>query len=163
MYLLPSRVLADHLQALHVQVLVLRIARKVILQCAEHNDGHQAAEEDDHHEAVEDTKPVNLVLEEVVLEVAVEALLEGLGGLFPVHGISEGELLASLDGHGVLRREVHFDNSVATVRYAQTAVREDVLLHAAVRVIAKHFTHHAPHGQIVQHQLVPILNESTER
>ena len=36
------------------------------------------AKKDDHHEAVEDTEPVDLMLEEVVLKISVETLIERL-------------------------------------------------------------------------------------
>ena len=85
MHLLPARVLSDHLYAFHVQVLVLCIPREVVPQSSQENQGHKAAQEDDHHEAVKNAEHMYFVLEEVVFQIAVEALFKELRRWLPMH------------------------------------------------------------------------------
>jgi hypothetical protein len=116
---------------------------------------------------------VDLVLEEVVLEVAIEAFRERFGGVFPVDRVGEGELDIGLKRDRVLRGEVHFDDLVVVEGQAQGAMSEDMLPgegdgerqrgRGSIRreeeveervysgqlaglFIAKNFSNHAPHG-----------------
>ena len=127
MDLLPAGVLSYDAGPLHVQLLILGVAGQVIPQCAQKNKCHKSAQENDHHKRVEDAEPVDLVFEEVVLEVTVEASGEGLGGRLPVHGVGVAQSGAHLQWHGVLGGEVHLDNLVVVVAQTETAVGEDVL------------------------------------
>ena len=77
-----------HGALLHV-VRVPRVLGVVLAKRSHQDHGHEAGEEDDHHERVEDGEPVNLVLEEVVVEVPLEPLAElGLRRL-PVDAVRE--------------------------------------------------------------------------
>ncbi|KAJ8525752.1 hypothetical protein ON010_g15363 [Phytophthora cinnamomi] len=113
---LEQRGLAVHHELLGV---VLGEARVVVLECAQQNERHEAAEEDHHHERVEDGEPVDLVLEELVLEVPVEAVLERDVRLGPDHLVRELELLVGRDG----RRPRSSGTSSARPRRRRTAAR----------------------------------------
>jgi hypothetical protein len=100
---------------------------EVIAQGPHEDERHQATQEDDHHEAIEDAKPVNLVLEEVVLEISIESPFEGLIALHPVHRVRELQLSPHLNRNRILRCEINFKDPVALVSDTQATVSEDVL------------------------------------
>ena len=52
------------------------VAQVVQLERAQHDERHEARQEHHDHEGVEDAEPVDLRLEEVVLQVPVEPALE---------------------------------------------------------------------------------------
>ena len=56
------------------------VPRVVFPQSPQQDQRHEAHEEQHHHEAVKNAEPVDLVLEEGVVEVAVEAGVEGGAG-----------------------------------------------------------------------------------
>lgn len=71
--LLPPRILNEvALHGLGVLFGVLGIFLVVLLKGPDEDEGDQATEEDYHHKGVENAKPVNLVLEELVIEVPLK-------------------------------------------------------------------------------------------
>lgn len=83
---LPTAVIAS---SLDVIAEVLSVAGVIVVQGSHHDQSHQTGEENDDHEGIEDGEPVDLGLEEVVLEIAIETLREGDGGLDPLSRVSE--------------------------------------------------------------------------
>lgn len=102
MHLLPTRVLPNHSRTFHIEFLVLSVSCKVIAKGTQENESHESTQENDHHETVEDAKPVDLVLEEIIFQVAIEASLERFGGRFPMHRIGVTKGSSSFQGDGVL-------------------------------------------------------------
>ena len=58
-----------------------------------------------------DRKPVDLVLEEVVVEVPVEAAMEGSRRRLPLHRIREVQLSPRRERHRVLGSQIHLDDA----------------------------------------------------
>mmetsp|Transcript_6973 Transcript_6973/g.17839 ORF Transcript_6973/g.17839 Transcript_6973/m.17839 type:complete len:442 (-) Transcript_6973:471-1796(-) len=98
-----------------VAVCVARVPRVVPAQRAHEDERHNANEEDHHHERVEDGEPVDLVLEEVVVEVPLEALVESDVDRLPLHRVCERDLRARAEARRALRCEVDLDDAVAVV------------------------------------------------
>mmetsp|Transcript_21215 Transcript_21215/g.47843 ORF Transcript_21215/g.47843 Transcript_21215/m.47843 type:complete len:395 (-) Transcript_21215:737-1921(-) len=73
LHLLPTRVLLTFSERF-LLVEVLRVLVEVALESSHQDQTDKPHQEDDHHEGVEDGKPVDLVLEEVLVEVPVESL-----------------------------------------------------------------------------------------
>lgn len=126
-HLLPARVFANYLYAFYIKVLALGVTSEVVSQGPKKNQSDETAQKHHHHETVEDTKPMDLMLEKVILQVAVEPRLEWLQGLLPVNRIRETQFSAHFHWYRILRGQVHFDNPVVVVSYSQTPMREDML------------------------------------
>ena len=77
-HLFPAAVFAYAVEPLQV-VVVPGVACVVIPESAQEDETDKTTKENNHHEAVEDAEPVNLMLEEIVVEVPLEASREQLG------------------------------------------------------------------------------------
>mmetsp|Transcript_3072 Transcript_3072/g.10278 ORF Transcript_3072/g.10278 Transcript_3072/m.10278 type:complete len:465 (+) Transcript_3072:20-1414(+) len=134
MHLLPARLVELCVEVLHVGV--SRVPRVVLAEGAEQDERDDAGEEEDHHEGVEDGEPVDLVLEEVVVEVAVEALREGRLRLRPLDRVRQVDLCARVQRDRVLRRQVDLDDARAVVRDREPLVREEERLGLRLVLVA---------------------------
>ena len=204
----PAALLRVPAAVLHVVRAVLRVLGVVVAQRAHQDHRHQAGEEDDHHERVEDGEPVDLVLEEVVVQVPLEPLAKRGLGRGPRHAVRELQRRAHHQRLGVLRHQVHRDHAVAVETDVKALVRVNQSLRgiaclanrAQTRIVkrvperargfpvspaarrrrarrrgvrggrvfarirlrvfggALHiFAHEAPDGQVVHHELVPVV------
>mmetsp|Transcript_7292 Transcript_7292/g.21412 ORF Transcript_7292/g.21412 Transcript_7292/m.21412 type:complete len:493 (+) Transcript_7292:657-2135(+) len=153
----------------------------ILLEGAEEDEGDQTHQEQDHHEGVEDGEPVDRVLEEVVVQVAIESGVECLVGRLEFDGEREGVCFAGLHGlQGVrIGREIHLDDLVLVVEDFQLSfgvnVRVDVglgddgiiqlghviktcqvilVVDLGLLVGLDHLADHPPHRQVVQVHLV---------
>mmetsp|Transcript_14260 Transcript_14260/g.45696 ORF Transcript_14260/g.45696 Transcript_14260/m.45696 type:complete len:224 (-) Transcript_14260:173-844(-) len=158
MHLLPARLVELCVEVLHVGL--SRVPGVVLAEGAEQDERDDAGEEEDHHEGVEDGEPVDLVLEEVVVEVAVEALREGRLSLRPLDRVRQVDLCARMQRDRVLRRQVDLDNARAVVRDREPLVREEERLGLRLVLVAVRggeLAHHPPDGKVVEVPLVPVV------
>ena len=124
--LFPARVFSHVRHALDVELLS-RVLGEVVAKCSQQNKHNESAEEDDHHEAIEYREPVDLVLEEVKLQIAVESRLEGTVRLRPVHRIGEFKGRPDIDRRRTLRGKVDFYYPVPIIGDVQAPMSEYVL------------------------------------
>lgn len=119
---LPAAVVT-HGELIGVLVVLLGVAEVVERERAHHDEGDEAGEEDDDNEAVEDAEPVNLALEEVEFEVAVEAVVERDRRLHELHRRRDVERTVRRHHLRVRRRHVHLDNAVVVVADREETMR----------------------------------------
>mmetsp|Transcript_599 Transcript_599/g.1735 ORF Transcript_599/g.1735 Transcript_599/m.1735 type:complete len:265 (-) Transcript_599:354-1148(-) len=158
MHKLPPRLLpiAPILQRpLHV-IVIPGVLGVVAAQGAEEDHGHQASQEQHHHEAVEDAEPVDLVLEEVVVKVALEAAGEGGGGGRPLHAVRELQSLPHRQRVRLLAGQVHLDDPIVIVCNLEGLVGVDVDVLVIFGLLWRR-PHEAPHRQVINEQLIPVM------
>mmetsp|Transcript_28429 Transcript_28429/g.60212 ORF Transcript_28429/g.60212 Transcript_28429/m.60212 type:complete len:382 (+) Transcript_28429:1168-2313(+) len=152
-------------------------------QRPQQNQSHQPHQEEHHHEAVEDAEPVDLMLEEGVVQVSVKPAVEGGVGLLPldVQFKLEGCSRLDLGKRGGLGGQVDLDDPVPIVADVQGPLGVNVSLELSPRLgvpghgvlqvtqiapemlglggleVGEHLAHHAPHGEVVDVHLVEPL------
>ena len=91
---LPPRLFVD--VSFHgIQIVLLsRVFRVIVSQRSHQNHRYQTGQKDNHHERIEDGKPVDLVFEKVVIQIAFESLRELRRRRLPVDGIGDIELFS---------------------------------------------------------------------
>ena len=141
--------LISPLHALKITI-VLRVLLIILLKGADEDEGDEAAEEDHHHEGVKNGEPMDLVLEEFVVEVPLESVVEGFICRLPNDCEGEGELVPHLNGLEAIAGHVDLNDTVVVVFDGEEAFGEDVV--GPVRPLPNH----PPNWKVVKVHLVEV-------
>mmetsp|Transcript_5160 Transcript_5160/g.9227 ORF Transcript_5160/g.9227 Transcript_5160/m.9227 type:complete len:230 (-) Transcript_5160:364-1053(-) len=159
------------------------IARVILPQRSQENKRDEPHEEQHHHEGIEDAEPMDLMLEEGMIQIAIETGMEGSVRFGPLNIQFEFHLDPRLDLRERCRLgcQIDLDDSIGVVTHVQRPLGVNirlelppvlsVLRHRLLEVaqvvpkmfslggfqIGEHFPHHSPNGEVVDVHLVEPL------